>query len=741
MPRTKPAPAEDAGADTPAEQPFYIAATGPASRPRKSLMHNDSFVVLDSHGDIGAVAGGPDGLFDHDTRFLSHLELSVNGAQPLLLGSTVKDDNLHLYVDLTNPDIYIDGTLALPKNTMHISRTTYVRDGTLHERISVHNHLWQDATLTLSIAFDNDFADIFEVRGIRRNRRGKVWRSVVSGNDAVLSYEGLDGKRRETALNFEPAPAQLSRTMATYTLNLKASSKQELFITASCRGRRGQSVAPFFRGLRNAQRELNAATANVASVETSNSTLNELLCRAMSDFYMLVSATEQGSYPYAGIPWYSTTFGRDGMLAAIEMLWLDPSIAEGVLRRLAHYQATTVDPARDAQPGKILHEMRGGEMADLGEVPFGLYYGSVDSTPLFVMLVGMYAERTGDDDLVRELWPHVERALAWMDGPGDIDGDGFIEYQRAKETGLSNQGWKDSYDSVFYSDGRLAEGPIALVEVQGYAYAARRLAAVCARRLGHLERAKELHQQAERLRAAFERAFWSPELGTYVLALDGKKQPCNVRSSNAGHALLTGIASPERARILASTLLGSDFQSGWGIRTIARGEHRYNPMSYHNGSVWPHDNALIAAGLARYDLKDGIELIFEGMCRAATYMDQRRLPELYCGFRRKRGRGPTLYPVACSPQAWAAGAPFLTLQSMLGLELDPAHGEVRLHNPVVPALVDEVTIRGLKLGQGAVDFSVRRDGGAVSLRLLRSTGSVRVSLVTDSVLISRGTRS
>ena len=711
------------------EQSFYISATGPASRPRKTLKHNDTFAVFDSHGDIGAVSGGPDGLFNSDTRFLSHLELLINGAQPLLLGSSVKDDNLHLYVDLTNPDIYFENVLVLPKDTVHISRMLYLRNDALRERIALQNHSGKAVHLTLSIAYDSDFADIFEVRGTRRNRRGRASKRVVGPNDVLLSYDGLDGQARNMALCFEPAPDQLLASMATYTLTLPPASKRTVFVSASCRGQNGPSTIPFFTGLRGAQREHKATMHGVASVETSSSILNEVLCRSMSDFYMLTSQTPQGAYPYAGIPWYSTTFGRDGLIAAMQMLWLDPNIAKGVLRRLAHYQAREADPHSDAQPGKILHEMRGGEMAALHEVPFGLYYGSVDATLLFVMLLGLYAERTGDTDFVAELWPNIERALDWMDGPADLDGDGFIEYYRARETGLSNQGWKDSYDAVFHADGRLAEGPIALVEIQAYAYAAKRHAANCATRLGLTDRAAVLSVQAEALRVRFEKFFWSDDLATYVLALDGSKQPCAVRASNAGHALYAGIASDERAHQVASGLLSSDFNSGWGIRTVAKGEHRYNPMSYHNGSVWPHDNALILAGLARYGLRTRIEPVFEGLCKAATYMDHRRLPELFCGFRRKRGRGPVLYPVACSPQAWASGAPFMIIQAMLGLEFDPAAGDVRLRSPTIPAFVGEITVRGLRLGDAHADFTVRRNGEAVALEVLRSAGPIRVTLV------------
>ena len=722
--------ATDSGA---VEAPFYIAATNLPARPHRTLKHNDTFGIFDSHGDIGATSGGSDGLFNRDTRYLSRFEMLINDEQPLLLGSAIRDDNLNYYVDLTNADIYVGDKLILLKDTVHIARTVYLLEDSMRQRIAIENHGAGPVDLRLSLSFSSDFADMFEVRGMHRPQRGRISKQVVASDAAVLSYQGLDDKVRQARLTFSPKPSQLLESKATYNIRLESNAKCSIFVAVDCGGLgKPKSSASFLHGMAGVHRERNRQTQGIATVETSNRVVNEVLCRAMADLYMLVTDTPQGAYPYAGIPWYSTTFGRDGIITALQMLWVDPRIAAGVLRRLAFLQAQTNDPLTDANPGKILHEMRGGEMAALKEVPFEQYYGSVDTTPLFIILAGAYASRTGDNDLVRELWPAIDKALAWIDGPGDPDRDGFVEYQRGAATGLANQGWKDSFDSVFHANGDLAEGPIALVEVQGYVYAARRAAARCARILGMEDRAAALENQAKQFRALFEAKFWCPEIGTYALALDGSKAQCKVRSSNAAQVLFTGIASAERAKTISDALFGSSFFTGWGIRTIADTETRYNPMSYHNGSIWPHDNALIALGLARYGEKIGINRLFESLMRVAVYMDHRRLPELFCGFRRRKQRGPTLYPAACSPQAWASGAPFLMLQSMLGLNFNPASRSISLINPYVPEFVGDIVIRNLGFDGETADFRVRHDRGALSLEVIRASPTMQISLVFDT---------
>jgi len=714
-----------------AEDAFYISVTQSASRPRRTLKHNDTFVVCDTHGDIGAAAEAADGLFYCDTRFLARLQLLVNDAPPLLLGSNLRDDNAALAVDLTNPDLISDQQVVLQKDAVHILRTIFLWSDTAYQRLGVRNYGNQTINVRLSILFANDFADLFEVRGTHRERRGTQTAQLRGDDQVLLNYHGLDDRLRRTTLTFDPPPTRLTTNSAIYELRLAPGQAQPLFLAAGCNEGEARP-APFLRALIRSRRALREATRGRTSVETSSELFNEMLCRSAADLEMLMTDTPEGRYPYAGIPWFSTTFGRDGLITALQMLWWSPDVAQGVLRRLAAHQAKTIDRLADAEPGKILHEMRGGEMAGLREVPFGLYYGSVDSTPLFVLLAGLYLERTGDVATIAGLWPSIVAALGWIDGPGDPDGDGFVEYKRTSEQGLANQGWKDSQDAIFHADGSLAEGEIALAEVQGYVYAAKRIAARSARRIGRELEAERLEAEAQTLAERFEAAFWCPPIQTYAIALDGAKRPCAVRTSNAGQVLFTGIADPERAALVATGLLRPDFFSGWGIRTVARGESHYNPMSYHNGSIWPHDNALIGLGFARYGLKQQLETLFTGLFHAGTYMEHRRLPELFCGFQRKAGHGPTLYPVACSPQAWASATPFALLQASLGLQFDPFANEIRLNNPRLPAFLDEVMLRSLQLGSSRIDLRVRCHNDTVSLDTPRAEGGIRVSVVYSS---------
>ena len=650
----------------------------------------------------------------------------------MLLSSTLRDDNAALICDLTNPDLADARGGALEHDRVHLRRSKFLYLSACYERISVRNFTDSAQDITLRIAFAADFADLFEVRGNRRPRRGTLHPPELGPGMVTLAYTGLDGQDRRTRIRFDPAPARLAADHADFHVHLAPGAHHLLYVEITC-----DAAAPTRRPRENflaysieARRALRATASRASAIETSNEIFNEALCRSISDITMLVTETPDGPYPYAGIPWFSTVFGRDALITALEMLWADPAIARGVLTYLAKHQARDIDPVADAEPGKILHEVRHGEMALLGEVPFRHYYGSVDSTPLFVMLAGAYLDRSDDVQTLEQLWPNIDAALRWMDECGDRDGDGFVEYFRMTEKGLANQGWKDSFDSVFHADGTLAQGPIALCEVQAYVFAAKRAAARIARRLGDASRGDMLDAQAGDLARRFQEAFWCEEIGTYAIALDGQKRPCAVRSSNAGHALLAGIAPPDRAERVAAQLLDARFFSGWGVRTIASSEARFNPMSYHNGSVWPHDNALIAMGLARHGLRHGAARILEGLFDACAYIDLRRLPELFCGFPRRRGQGPTFYPVACSPQAWSAATPFSLMQSCLGLGFEPAQRRVTFERPVLPRFLDRVVLRNLAIGNARIDVMLRGSGDDVAMTVLRRQGDIHVVMTS-----------
>ncbi len=706
---------------------FYIQATESIQeRWPRTLKNGDMFGLFDALGDVVDPGATPGGLFHRDTRHLSGLEFLIDGQRPLLLSSAVENDNVVLTVDLSNPDIYENDKIVLPRETLHVRRSKFLWDGTCYERFAIHNFDAHPQRCWLTLNFQADFRDLFEIRGIQRPRRG-LFTTRLEDNRLTFRYQGLDGIARATQIHLDPPPERLTENQALYALDLEPGRQRAIIVTVRCRTAEGAPPS-FSEPYRAARRAAQKASQLGGTVVSSNALANRMLHRAGADLSMLITDTPDGPYPYAGTPWFSTPFGRDGLITALQMLWIDPSLAKGVLRYLAHTQATVSDAKADAEPGKILHETRASEMANLGEVPFGRYYGSIDSTPLFVLLAARYFARTGDQATIRTLWPHLEAALEWIDRYGDRDGDGFVEYYRESENGLANQGWKDSHDSIFHADGQLATGPIALCEVQAYVYAAKQGAAVMARMLGEHGRADELADAAVVLRERFERAFWCEELGSYALALDGAKVPCRVRTSNAGQVLFCGIASTDHAGRLAETLMTPELFSGWGVRTVASDAPRFNPMSYHDGSVWPHDNALIALGLGRYGFKRAAAAIFGGLFDASCHMELMRFPELFCGFARRRGTAPTLYPVACQPQAWASAAPFALLEACLGIVCDHARREIRFHNPLLPRFLEEIRIRNLNLDGASADLRLRRSGQGTEVAILAQRGDISIRI-------------
>ena len=694
----------------------------------RAVKHGDSFALFDTHGDVVGTGNAPEGVYFRDMRHVSYWRLTMCGTYPLLLGSALDDRVDALIVDLTNARLTNRDGRQIPNDVLHLGRVKFLFEGSAFERLAVRNFDERAHSFSIELTLGADFRDMFEVRGEDRARRGRRAKPECDGIGISYAYSGLDGIDRRTAVDFAPQPDFVGDHRVRFDVTLDP-GERKVFYTR-IRFEDEDRVDPIracleaYRALRRGRRE---ALEGRPSVLSSNTSFDAMIARSIADVTTLTTQTPQGPAAYAGIPWYCTLFGRDSLITALQMLWYDPSLARGTLLRLAELQAQSDDPVADAEPGKILHETRLNEMANTGEVPFRHYYGSVDSTPLFVFLAGEYFRRTGDMQTVDSLWPHIEAAAAWIDRSGDRDGDGFFEYGRRNQDGLRNQGWKDSHDAISHVDGSLAEGPIALVEMQAYVYGAWNSLADLSEARGDAKSAREWRSRADDLRHRFSATFFDAELDCYVLALDGEKNPCRVVTSNAGHALLTGIATPEHARAVARRLLEPDCFSGWGIRTLSRDEARYNPMSYHNGSIWPHDNALIAAGFSRYGLQAAANRVFEALFEAAFYFDQRRFPELFCGFGRRHGRGPTLYPVACAPQAWASAAPMYMTQAALGLRVR-APTEVRFEKPHLPDFLSRLSLNGLICGPANADFDVQQLGPATSVFVRRCEGTMDVAI-------------
>lgn len=709
---------------------YYISVkSSRADVPPAVLKHGDAFALFDHFGDINPLGFGQHGIFLEGTRHLSRWSLHLGDEQLLALSSSLRENNALLTADLTNPEMQSGGRTIL-QGTVHIHRTKCLWNGVCYERLSVANFGEEPLETELRFTFDADFADIFEIRGTRRQQRGTRAETEIEPSSFLIRYAGLDGVERRTRLEWSRPPDATTSSEARFTLRLAPGATDLLDLSIACEAeQRSRTVCSYDDAVIGVSGWLTRLEASECRIETSNEQFNDWLNRAYADMRMLITDTPHGPYPYAGVPWFSTVFGRDGLITAMQMLWINPDLAGGVLRFLAANQADHVDPEADAEPGKILHETRKGEMAALREVPFKQYYGSVDATPLFVMLAGMHLQATGDLALAESLWPNIERALGWIDEYGDPDGDGFVEYARRSPSGLVQQAWKDSHDSVFHADGSPAVGPIALCEVQGYVYAAKHAAARLARALGKIERASELTRQARSIQEKFDRAFWCDDIGTYAIALDGQKRPCRVRTSNVGHCLFTGLARRKRANRVAKMLLSDDMFSGWGVRTVSAREERFNPMSYHNGSVWPHDNALIAAGLARYGHTESAIRVLTGLFDASLFVDLHRLPELFCGFERRVGEGPTLYPVACAPQAWASASVFMLLQAILGLSIDARQKRLQLTSPALPPSLEEVRIKHLRIGDARLDLTLRRHTHDVSVTIDRRVGDLEVNVL------------
>jgi glycogen debranching enzyme len=697
------------------------------------IKDGDLFLCARTDGDVAAQRVSGEGLYAHDTRYLSEIRLEVGDAPPVALSHAAVDG--HAIVDSTNASLPREGLAPVPQQSLSISRDLMIVSGRLYYLVRVLNFLREAVTTSVSLALAGDFADIFEVRGgPSRQARGDVLAPKQSERGLVLAYVGEDDTFREAVIELDPKPARVELdprcVRAHWQVTLEPGVTVTILMTAE----------PSMGGSRRPRRRIETAAAELSQagsewesrcthITSDNELFGGLTSASSRDLRALVMPAAGGRILSAGIPWYVAPFGRDALVGSSEALMLNPDLARDALRVLAKLQAREDDPWRDAEPGKIMHELRVGELARTGIVPHTPYYGTVDATPLFLMCAADYYAWTGDLQTLRALRPALDSALRWIDEFGDRDGDGFIEYERRSPGGLQNQGWKDSHDSVVHADGSLAEGPIALVEAQGYVYRAKLAIADVYAALGDVDKGTRLRGEAQHLREAFNEAFWNPQEGTFALALDGRKRQVASVTSNPGHCLYCGIVEPQKAASVAERLMAQDMFCGWGVRTLSSSCPAYNPMSYHNGSVWPHDNAIIAAGLKRYGHDGAVRKIADALFDVATSARDFRLPELYCGFARSERAAVVAYPVACIPQAWAAAAPFLLLQTMLGISPDAPGRALRIERPVLPDWLERVRLEALRVGDASVTLDFKRDGRVTSFALPEQSGELDVTMV------------
>jgi glycogen debranching enzyme len=672
-----------------------------------ALKEGDTFLVNDAFGDI---SGSSDGLFRDDTRVLSLLRLTLGGQAPSLLGASVSEDNVLFVAHLTNRPLPPPGDgRSIPEGVIHIERARFIWQERLYERLTFTNYSSLDTSVPVAVAFAADFRDVFEVRGQERPARGVMTPPRVEAMSVRCGYVGLDDVLRTLAISFSQAPDRLTAGLAELSLPLAGHGSAELYIEIGPDPADVPSRARYRSAAARARIGMRVRGRRGARLASSSPLFSHWLRKSRADLALLTTELPTGPYPYAGIPWFSTPFGRDAIVTSLQTLWLNPDLARGVLMFLSQNQAKETSRFSDSAPGKIMHETRKGEMSARGELPFAKYYGGVDTTPLFIVLAGAYAMRTADQGFVDLLWPSLRSAMNWIEVQCSSNQGGFLAYERGADSGLVNQAWKDSGDSIFHADGRIPDGPIAPVEVQGYVYGALRAMSSLAHRRAEYDDSVRWLAMARRLREAIEDRFWLGDECFYGLAVDGAGELCRVMASNAGHLLYSGVPRQDRASHVAHHLMAGPFNSGWGIRTLALGQARYNPMSYHNGSVWPHDVAICAAGMSRYGYRRQAARLLSGAFETAAQFDM-RLPELFCGFPRATGEIPIAYPVACLPQAWAAGSVFMLLQACLGIEIDAWQQEIHVVRPLLPEGLEQLTVQNLKIGSASIDLVFQKVG-------------------------------
>ena len=705
----------------------YVMSGGRTSR--LAVKEDDLFLYTNELGQVPGTENSVLGLYYRDTRYLSRYVLSIAGRQPVLLSAS-GERGYAATIELTNLEARTADGRVLPQASVHVRRTRFVSDR-LYELLRVRNYHQREVDLVLDLDFDADFADLFEVRGSRRRRRGSRLAPRVSDGVLTLSYLGLDDVTRQTIVRFHDRPESLKQGRARFRLRLPPGERAVIRYDVQVVGPEapGEDGGEFNARIGALRHEHERWASGATDIFTDNDQLNRVLRRGQDDLRLLSTVIDGERVPLSGLPWFGAPFGREMTFVGLETLLLDLRWARSAVSFLARRQGVQDSAFREEQPGKIMHELRRGELAAIRAVPHTPYYGSVDSTALWLLLVAELAMWTGDLDEFELRAAAVDAALGWIDGPGDPDGDGFVEYERRSRVGLRNQGWRDSFDAVLHEDGTPATGPIALAETQGYVYYAKRRLAAVFGQLGDVERAERLSQDAARLKRAFNERFWVEDQGFYAMALDGQKRQVRSASSTIGHALWSRIVAEEHIPAVVRRLMAPDMFTGWGIRTLSKEARYYNPVSFYNGSVWPFDTALIANGLKKHGYVQEANRLAWGLVEAASAHEYARLPEMFCGFTRQTVDRPVSFPMACSPDANSAAALYLVLQSMLGIYAQAEENIVYVHNPVLPRWLGEVTLSNLRVGRTTMRLRFRREGGQTSFSVLDKQGPGRIVVV------------
>ncbi|MGE8203001.1 glycogen debranching N-terminal domain-containing protein [Heyndrickxia sp. NPDC080065] len=685
------------------------------------IKENDLFFLTDTKGNVPENHYYGMGLYTKDTRFLSKLDLKINGEDPVLLSSNA-EENFMATILLTNPHIENDDELILWRESVEIERSRFIYDDVLYESIKVKNYYPKPISFDISVHMDVDFSDMFIVRGFQTGDIGHRTGQTVEDNSLIYHYIGADNVKRATKVTWDKKAKSVS-SQGDIAFDFQLDHAEEERFTMMIQPQIGdldvKEIIPREVAIQKLEHSFIKWGEKITKVQTDHQPLQRLVDRGISDLKVLLTDLGYGQFPVAGLPWFGVPFGRDSLIAALQMLAFNPEIAKGTLLTLASKQGKKVDPYRDEQPGKIMHEIRYGELAMTNQIPFTPYYGTIDATPLFLVLLTEYVKWTGDLEFFVQLKDHIESALNWIDQYGDRDGDGFVEYYQESAKGIANQGWKDSGDSIVHRNGDYGEAPIALSEVQGYVYQGKIGIAGLYEKIGDIEKAEKLRNEAEVLKEKFHQSFWMEDTQFYAIALDKEKKQVGTITSNPGHVLFSSMLNKDRADAVVKTLLSPKMFSGYGIRTMGGGEAGYNPMSYHDGSIWPHDNSMILLGMSKLGYQHDAKQVINGLVEAAAYFEYDRLPELYCGYGKEKGKA-IKYPVACSPQAWAAGTPLVFIQSLLGLFPNSLDNEIHL----TPTLLEEMNflkVENISVGGGQISVSVVRDNNEIHVTVDKNT--------------------